>query len=115
MRYTSISLVLSAGLLVLSVPVPITNINTGPDSSSLNAKFGPGLTGLRINANHGPEGGGFDLNGGPDDKSGLNINLGDHSPAVVVGDGKLSFSGTEPITNIIHSLQGAAISSGPQG
>jgi hypothetical protein len=62
-----------------------------------------------LNAKLGPEGAGFDLNGGPDDKSGLNINLGDYSPAVVVGDGKLSFSGTESITNIMHTLQGAAI------
>jgi hypothetical protein len=112
MRYSSISLVFSTGLLVLLVPVPITNINTGPDSSSLNIKPGAGSTRLRTNANHRPERPGFGLNGGPDDKSGLTINLGDYSPAVVAGDGKLSFSGTEAVTNIMNTLQGAAISNG---
>jgi hypothetical protein len=68
---------------------------------------------LKINANHGPKGPGFDLNGGPDDKSGLNINLGDYSPSIVVGDGKLSFSGTEFVPTLINTLQGAAISNSP--
>ena len=112
MRYSSISLVFSVGLLVLSVPVPITNINTGLDSPSLNIKPRPGSTGLRINANHGPEGPGSDLNGGANDKSGLNIILGDYSPSVVVSDRKLSFSGTESVMNIMNTLQDAAISNG---
>jgi hypothetical protein len=112
MRYSSIPLVFSAGLLVLSVPIPITNIITSPDSSPLKINLGRTSTGLKINTNYGPEGPGFDLNGGPDDKSGLNINLGDFSPAVVVGDGKLSFSGTESVITIMNSPQGAAISNG---
>ncbi|KAK4228608.1 hypothetical protein QBC38DRAFT_151687 [Podospora fimiseda] len=41
----------------------------------------------------------------------LNINLGAYSPALVVGDGEISFAeGGEGVTGIIDSLEGAAVS-----
>ncbi|KAK0636994.1 hypothetical protein B0T17DRAFT_504380 [Bombardia bombarda] len=43
----------------------------------------------------------------------LNINLGAYSPALVVGDGAISFEeGGEAVTNLVETLQGAAASSG---
>ncbi|KAK3989350.1 hypothetical protein QBC44DRAFT_85408 [Cladorrhinum sp. PSN332] len=40
----------------------------------------------------------------------LNINLGAYSPALVVGDGEISFAeGGDGVTNIIDSLEGAAV------
>ncbi|KAK3935565.1 hypothetical protein QBC46DRAFT_46583 [Diplogelasinospora grovesii] len=41
----------------------------------------------------------------------LNINLGAYSPALVVGDGAIEFEeGGEAVTNIVNTLQGAAVS-----
>ncbi|KAK4463943.1 hypothetical protein QBC42DRAFT_345154 [Cladorrhinum samala] len=40
----------------------------------------------------------------------LNINLGAYSPAVVVGDGAISFAKGGEVTKIIDSLEGAAVS-----
>jgi hypothetical protein len=45
----------------------------------------------------------------------LNIKIGDYCLAIAIGDGMLSFSGTESITTIINTLQGAVISTGPEG
>ena len=39
----------------------------------------------------------------------LNINLGAYSPAIVVGDGAISFEEGESVTSIVNALQGAAI------
>ncbi|KAK4044155.1 hypothetical protein C8A01DRAFT_31757 [Parachaetomium inaequale] len=45
----------------------------------------------------------------------LNINLGAYSPALVVGDGAISFEGAEGaaggngVTDIVNALQGAAV------
>lgn len=41
----------------------------------------------------------------------LNINMGAYSPALVVGDGAIGFKGTESVTNLMNTLQGAAASS----
>jgi hypothetical protein len=38
----------------------------------------------------------------------LNINMGAYSPALVVGDGAIGFKGTESVTNLMNTLQGAA-------
>ncbi|KAK3323847.1 hypothetical protein B0T19DRAFT_214757 [Cercophora scortea] len=41
----------------------------------------------------------------------LNINLGAYSPALVVGDGEISFKeGGEAVTKLVETLQGAAVS-----
>lgn len=44
----------------------------------------------------------------------LNINLGAYSPALVVGDGEISFAGNgaAAASGIVNTLQGAAASSG---
>lgn len=45
----------------------------------------------------------------------LNINLGAYSPALVVGDGEISFAGAggeAGAANIVNTLQGAAASGG---
>ncbi|KAK3378889.1 hypothetical protein B0T24DRAFT_716581 [Lasiosphaeria ovina] len=39
----------------------------------------------------------------------LNINLGAYSPAVVVGDGEISFKGAESAERIVNTLEGAAV------
>ncbi|KAK4162752.1 hypothetical protein QBC43DRAFT_355746 [Cladorrhinum sp. PSN259] len=39
----------------------------------------------------------------------LNINLGAYSPALVVGDGEISFGGRQDVSNLILALEGAAI------
>ncbi|KAK0721661.1 hypothetical protein B0T26DRAFT_699967 [Lasiosphaeria miniovina] len=39
----------------------------------------------------------------------LNINLGAYSPAVVVGDGEISFGGAESVERTVNTLQGAAV------
>lgn len=39
----------------------------------------------------------------------LNINLGAYSPALVVGDGAISFEEREGVENIVGALQGAAV------
>ncbi|RWA14884.1 hypothetical protein EKO27_g188 [Xylaria grammica] len=41
----------------------------------------------------------------------LNINLGAYSPALVVGDGEISFGGGQDVTNLLNALEGAAVSS----
>ncbi|KAI0201260.1 hypothetical protein F4808DRAFT_469896 [Astrocystis sublimbata] len=41
----------------------------------------------------------------------LNINLGAYSPALVVGDGEISFSGGEDVSNLMNALEGAAVNS----
>ncbi|TVY85057.1 hypothetical protein LSUE1_G000696 [Lachnellula suecica] len=41
----------------------------------------------------------------------LNINLGAYSPALVVGDGEISFGGKESVSNLMNALEGAAVSS----
>ncbi|TVY19472.1 hypothetical protein LARI1_G003358 [Lachnellula arida] len=41
----------------------------------------------------------------------LNINLGAYSPALVVGDGEISFGGKQDVTNLMNALEGAAVSS----
>jgi hypothetical protein len=41
----------------------------------------------------------------------LNINMGAYSPALVVGDGAIGFKGTESVTNLMNTLQGAAANS----
>lgn len=38
----------------------------------------------------------------------LNINLGAYSPALVVGDGEISFGGAESATNLVEALSGAS-------
>lgn len=40
----------------------------------------------------------------------LNINLGAYSPALVVGDGEISFGGGQDVTNLMNALEGAAVS-----
>ncbi|KUJ19480.1 uncharacterized protein LY89DRAFT_491658 [Mollisia scopiformis] len=40
----------------------------------------------------------------------LNINMGAYSPALVVGDGAIGFKGTESVTQIMNTLEGAAAS-----
>ncbi|TVY48481.1 hypothetical protein LOCC1_G001945 [Lachnellula occidentalis] len=40
----------------------------------------------------------------------LNINLGAYSPALVVGDGEISFGGKQDVTNLMNALEGAAVS-----
>ncbi|KAI0169696.1 hypothetical protein GGR52DRAFT_573751 [Hypoxylon sp. FL1284] len=39
----------------------------------------------------------------------LNINLGAYSPALVVGDGEISFGGGEDVSNLMNALEGAAV------
>ncbi|KAI1753458.1 hypothetical protein F4782DRAFT_496398 [Xylaria castorea] len=39
----------------------------------------------------------------------LNINLGAYSPALVVGDGEISFGGGQDVTNLLNALEGAAV------
>jgi hypothetical protein len=41
----------------------------------------------------------------------LNINLGAYSPALVVGDGEISFGGKQDVSNLMNALEGAAVSS----
>ncbi|KAK4452309.1 hypothetical protein QBC34DRAFT_377318 [Podospora aff. communis PSN243] len=40
----------------------------------------------------------------------LNINLGAYSPALVVGDGEISFGGRQDVAGLIGALEGAAVS-----
>ncbi|CAJ2507804.1 Uu.00g089900.m01.CDS01 [Anthostomella pinea] len=40
----------------------------------------------------------------------LNINLGAYSPALVVGDGEISFGGGQDVTSLMNALEGAAVS-----
>lgn len=40
----------------------------------------------------------------------LNINLGAYSPALVVGDGEISFGGKADVSNLMNALEGAAVS-----
>jgi hypothetical protein len=40
----------------------------------------------------------------------LNINLGAYSPALVVGDGEISFGGKADVTGLMNALEGAAVS-----
>lgn len=42
----------------------------------------------------------------------LNINLGAYSPALVVGDGEISFGGKQDVSNLMSALQGAAGTAG---
>lgn len=42
----------------------------------------------------------------------LNINLGAYSPALVVGDGEISFGGNQDVSNLMNALEGAAITGG---
>ncbi|TGO53287.1 hypothetical protein BCON_0126g00120 [Botryotinia convoluta] len=39
----------------------------------------------------------------------LNINLGAYSPALVVGDGEISFGGKADVSNLMNALEGAAV------
>ena len=39
----------------------------------------------------------------------LNINLGAYSPALVVGDGEISFKGKEDVSDLMNALEGAAV------
>ncbi|KAI0470057.1 hypothetical protein GGR56DRAFT_660893 [Xylariaceae sp. FL0804] len=39
----------------------------------------------------------------------LNINLGAYSPALVVGDGEISFGGEADVTSLMDALEGAAV------
>ena len=39
----------------------------------------------------------------------LNIDLGAYSPALVVGDGEISFAAGSDVSGVLNSLQGAAI------
>ncbi|KAK4191418.1 hypothetical protein QBC35DRAFT_375780 [Podospora australis] len=39
----------------------------------------------------------------------LNINLGAYSPALVVGDGEISFGGKQDVSNLMNALEGAAV------
>ncbi|KAI0408222.1 hypothetical protein F4802DRAFT_594659 [Xylaria palmicola] len=41
----------------------------------------------------------------------LNINLGAYSPALVVGDGEISFGGGQDVTSLLNALEGAAVTS----
>ncbi|RDL39627.1 uncharacterized protein BP5553_03967 [Venustampulla echinocandica] len=40
----------------------------------------------------------------------LNINLGAYSPALVVGDGEISFGGKADVAGLMNALEGAAVS-----
>jgi hypothetical protein len=40
----------------------------------------------------------------------LNINLGAYSPALVVGDGEISFGGKADVSSLMNALEGAAVS-----
>lgn len=40
----------------------------------------------------------------------LNINLGAYSPALVVGDGEISFTGKQDVATLMNALEGAAVS-----
>lgn len=42
----------------------------------------------------------------------LNINLGAYSPALVVGDGEISFGGKQDVSNLMNALEGAAVAGG---
>lgn len=42
----------------------------------------------------------------------LNINLGAYSPALVVGDGEISFGTAADVSGVINSLQGATVGAG---
>jgi hypothetical protein len=42
----------------------------------------------------------------------LNINLGAYSPALVVGDGEISFGGKADVSNLMNALEGAAVAGG---
>lgn len=42
----------------------------------------------------------------------LNINLGAYSPALVVGDGEISFGGRTDVSNLMNALEGAAVAGG---
>ena len=39
----------------------------------------------------------------------LNINLGAYSPALVVGDGEISFAGGSDVSSLMAALEGAAV------
>lgn len=39
----------------------------------------------------------------------LNINLGAYSPALVVGDGEISFGGRNDVSQLMNVLEGAAV------
>ncbi|KAK0615959.1 hypothetical protein B0T17DRAFT_619544 [Bombardia bombarda] len=39
----------------------------------------------------------------------LNINLGAYSPALVVGDGEISFGGRQDVSQLMNALEGAAV------
>ncbi|POS84422.1 hypothetical protein EPUL_006238 [Erysiphe pulchra] len=39
----------------------------------------------------------------------LNINMGAYSPALVVGDGAIALQGSDQVTKVINSLEGAAV------
>lgn len=39
----------------------------------------------------------------------LNINLGAYSPALVVGDGEISFAGGSDVNSLMAALEGAAV------
>lgn len=39
----------------------------------------------------------------------LNINLGAYSPALVVGDGEISFGGRQDVSSLMNVLEGAAV------
>lgn len=39
----------------------------------------------------------------------LNINLGAYSPALVVGDGEISFAGGSDVNSLMNALEGAAV------
>ena len=40
----------------------------------------------------------------------LNIKLGACSPALIVGDGEISFLGNQDVSNLLNALEGAAVS-----
>ncbi|KAI9051503.1 hypothetical protein LZ554_004549 [Drepanopeziza brunnea f. sp. 'monogermtubi'] len=42
----------------------------------------------------------------------LNINLGAYSPALVVGDGEISFGSKQDVSNLMNALEGAAVAGG---
>ncbi|RKF62110.1 putative effector protein [Erysiphe neolycopersici] len=39
----------------------------------------------------------------------LNINMGAYSPALVVGDGAIALQGSDQVTKVINSLEGAGV------
>jgi hypothetical protein len=45
----------------------------------------------------------------------LNINLGAYSPALVVGDGEISFGGKQDVSNLMNALEGAAVTAAANG